>query len=434
MRRVHLPAFACTLFCVGSVLDLQNAVLLATIVFGLLLAIERRGSDERSGGRLVLAVVMVAVSLLSALLLDLDIDVLAGIARYVGVVVLILAVSLFRLPLQYVRLNKDAGSVSHVTRLPYITALAGTVAPLLNLATLALFGGLLARTGEAAPRIPAAVTRGVGAAILVAPTFAPAAIVLREFPQATWLATLPMAAPLFLILLLSGFVYGREYRVVVTGGQEATLPFYHVPVLIGLMATIMTALRWFGGADIVAAVAIAAATSVSIWYSWMRPAPAPLGRSLVLQIDAAWQKMRPEAAVFLSAGLLAHVLAAIPPDRFSALLSADGQWLHHPMFALLVVIVGMPLITVLGIHPIVPFVALVHVIPSQVFGFDAAQMYMLWIVAWVLSMLISPVSALNLTAATAFHVSPVTVGLRENAVYAFGFAAVALTLFASLIR
>lgn len=431
-RQGHIVAIASGLFLLGTILNIERLSVIATGFFALLLIIDWRVWSQRLSGRMALVVLMVAV--LVVYLKELPLTSFTGVSHYSGVIVLILGVSLFRVPLRFIRLdNPSLPRHGQYTSLRYITAISSLIAPLLNMATLALFSSISSRHSGNAPQVSAAVTRGVGAALLVAPTFAPTAIVLSEYPDVTWLATLPFAVPLFIALLLGDFIWNRGPAVNLSAPEGARLPFYHIPVLIGTMATVMLMFRWLG-LDIVSAVSLAALVSVGLWCAVVRPLGTHCTGILIQQIDLAWCSMRPEAVLFLAAGLLAHILSVLPESLPGLTVFDYSALLRQPMTALAIVILGMPLVTLLGIHPIIPFVALVHLIHPQVLGFNAAEMYVLWMVAWVLSMLISPVSALNITAAASFNVSPITVGIRQNFAYAAGFALVALGMFGALLK
>lgn len=431
-RQGHIVAISSGLFLAGTVLDIERLCVSATGLFAALLIMDWRVWSQRLSGRMALVVLMVAV--LIAYLQGLPLTIFAGVSHYTGVIVLIVGVSLFRVPLRFIRLeNPSLPRYGQSTSLRYITAISSLIAPLLNMATLALFSSISSRHVGNAPQVSAAVTRGVGAALLVAPTFAPTAIVLSEYPDVTWVGTLPFAMPLFIALLLGDFIWNRGPAVDLSAPEGATLPFYHIPILIGTMAIFMLVFRWLG-MEIVSSVSLAALVSVGLWCTVVRPLGAHCTGTLIQQIDLAWSSMRPEAVLFLAAGLLAHILAA-SPESLPVLTTLDySALLREPATALAIVILGMPLVTLFGIHPIIPFVALVHLIHPQVLGFNAAQMYVLWMVAWVISMLISPVSALNITAAASFNVSPITVGIRQNFAYAAGFALVALAMFGALLE
>lgn len=432
-KQGYRVAIAGGLFLAGTIFGIDLFSVLATGLLAILLIGDWRIWSQRLSGRMAIAVLM--ATLLIIYLTRLPLTVFAGVSHYSGVIVLIVGVSVFRVPLRFIRLDHPAlPRLGQRTSLRYITAVSSIIAPLLNMATLALFGSILSRQSGDAPRVSAAVTRGVGAALLVAPTFAPTAIVLSEYPDATWLGTLPVAVPLFVILLLGDFIWNRGPAVDLNAPEGATLPFYHIPLLIGMMAAAMVTFRWLAGLDILSSVTLAAGVSVGMWCICMRPFEGRCTDTLLSQIGSTWCSMRAEAMLFLAAGLLAHVLSTIPEALSGWAVFDISALLHQPMAALVIVILGMPLVTLLGIHPIIPFVALVHLIRPQVLGFTAAEMYVLWMVAWVLSMLISPVSALNITAAASFNVSPLTVGIRENAVYAAGFAMVALTMFGMLVN
>ncbi len=356
-----------------------------------------------------------------------------GLDRYVGVIVLVLCVSFLRLPLRHIRIGGGgarAGARSSPVAL--ITTASSAVSPLLNLGTIALLGGLLETEGRQAASVSGAVTRGVGAALLVSPTFAPSAIVLSELPGVSWLSTLPLAVPLFCCLLAMAWLCQSRQSVTWTAERADGLPGFHLLLVIALMAALLVALRAWADWSIVRSVSAAAIASVLLW-RWLFTGATRIAIRPRQHLSGFWPAIEAEAALFLASGALAGILAVDPgfqafAQRFVA--AAEGS----PFLLFATVLVGMPAVTAFGIHPIVPFVILVHLIDAATLGLASAQMYVLWVSAWVLSMMVSPVSAINISAATFFRVSPWALGLRENVPYAAFFAAIALAIFTFIGR
>jgi len=354
-----------------------------------------------------------------------------GFERYVGVVVLVLSISFLRIPLKYISLgapHRSQKTSRAGTPLAMITTVSSAISPLLNLGTIALFGGMLETQGRQAVTVSGAVTRGVGAALLISPTFAPTAIVLSEFPDVTWVSTLPLGIPLFLSTLLMAWSGQKGQSVAWITSEQRGRPSYHLGIVVVLMGSLLVVFRGIAHWSIVMSVSSAAIASVFLWaYLIAGRAPSAISINPQKQIATIWPSIEAEAALFIAAGILAATLSM--NEIFHDLVQSHVNTVASPLPLFLTILVGMPAITILGIHPIIPFVILVNLIDGSTLGLTTSAMYVLWVVSWVLSMMVSPVSALNISAAAFFHVSPWAIGLRENVPYAVVFCAISLALF-----
>ncbi len=428
LLRAWLPTSAVICFLVGATQPGDLGEKTAALLLVVRLALGGYGWIQKTSGRIAIVILMVSLLMQDSgnawsVIYD-------GIGRYVGVVVLVLSISFLRLPLEHIRLGgKSAPGVGRRdTPLAAITTASCAISPLLNLGTIALLGGLLEAKGRHAASVSSAVTRGVGAALLISPTFAPTAIVMREFPDVTWASTLPLAAPLFVASLTMAWLSQSGQSVMWVARGRAGLPTYHLGFVVALMALFLVLFRGLFHWPIVMSVSAAAILSVFAWaYLVPHEGGGVISVNLRKQVDAIWPSIQAEAALFIVAGILASTLSTSAVFRHLVQSYVDAAVTPLPLF--LTIIVGMPFITIFGIHPIVPFVVLVHLIDGATLGLTASEMYVLWVVSWVLSMMVSPVSALNVSAATFFHVSPWAVALRENIPHAIAFGAISLALF-----
>ncbi|HFD87108.1 MAG TPA: hypothetical protein ENJ35_05490 [Gammaproteobacteria bacterium] len=427
--RSWFPALAVVSYLIGTTLPESRGTKIAALMIVARLLISNYAWLRKTSGRIAVAILI--VSLFVGGSHGLLAIVYGGIERYVGVVILVLSISFLRLPLDQIRFDIGLFSKQGTRRgtgLPAITTASSAISPLLNLGTIALFGGLLETHGAQAEKVSSAVTRGVGAALLVSPTFAPTAIVLREFPDVTWASTLPIGLPLFVATLV--LAWSRRDTIVVSWVQNKKrgYPPFHLALIVVFMGLILVGCRVFAQWSIVTSVSIAAIGSVYLWtYVVARSAIPRLTVNPRKHIGNIWPAIEAEAALFVVAGILSSAIST------NSVLSASAQSVvgevTSPVVLYVIVLAGMPLITILGIHPIVPFVILVHLIDGAALGLTPPEMYVFWVVGWIQSMMVSPVSALNISASAFFHVSPWTIGIRENVPYAFAFGAISLALF-----
>jgi hypothetical protein len=90
--------------------------------------------------------------------------------------------------------------------------------------------------------------------------------------------------------------------------------------------------------------------------------------------------------------------------------------------------VGVPLVTTLGIHPMALFAILAPVLTPSLLGMSEPGVFQAWIVAVGLSMIVSPASILTVTTVLSFGVPADRLCLRGNGLYAAGVAVVATCL------
>jgi len=128
----------------------------------------------------------------------------------------------------------------------------------------------------------------------------------------------------------------------------------------------------------------------------------------------------PESALFLACGLVIGVMQlpelALPLRDAVALVLPGGAW------TVVAVLVLVPLVTQAGIHPMVPFAILAPVLADADLGISTAGLYAMWIVTFMLSMLLSPVSVLRMMTSTNFAVPSRLLGWRGNGGFAAAFA------------
>ena len=125
-----------------------------------------------------------------------------------------------------------------------------------------------------------------------------------------------------------------------------------------------------------------------------------------------WQAVIAESALFASSGVLAEVLKQ---PFWATELRHWFAFLNQPTWeAMAALILGVPILSIFGIHPIVPFSILVHSVTPEGLRVAPQVLYMTWVVIWILSLLVSPISALNLSASAAFGVSSWRLGFHAN--------------------
>ncbi|MHB8697711.1 MAG: hypothetical protein ACYC9J_06690 [Sulfuricaulis sp.] len=359
---------------------------------------------------------------------------LSKTGSYVGVVVLLFCVSFIKLPVKQMALettvNGLLGAVRRRHRIATVMLSSTLLAPLLNLGTVALLGTLLHNKSQPPVSVPRAVTRGIGAAMLWSPTFAPTALIMMQFPDVPWTHTLPLAIPLVIVALVMslpdrGEVDVKQDKEPKPPAAQATLA--RAVALVTLIAGAMLVSRAWIGMSISAAVSLGGILGVFLWYlifGW--ESPLDIHTALRDHTESTWRQMSAEAALFIASGLLASVLQE---PYWSNILSPLSAWFNtSSWFSWGAIMLGVPLLTVAGVHPVVPYTVLVHQVTAAGLGVGQTTLYMVWAVVWMLSLLLSPVSALNLSASVSFGVSPWRVGMVANWSYGLVFGVIAMVI------
>lgn len=419
-------------YLAGEIARFSAFTAIAAVLLMLALSMSVGSWITKRSGKLAIVVGGVSIGLL---LTQGDVaGALGKTGSYVGVVVLLLCVSLIKLPVREMSLETTVtgllGAVRRQYRITTVMLSSTLLAPLLNLGTVALLGSLLRNKSEPPVSVPRAVTRGVGAAMLWSPTFAPTALIMMQFPEVPWTHTLPLAVPLVIVALVMSLSDRGEVNV-----QSEALG--HLPaaratirkavVLVGLIAGAMVVARAWIGMSITSAVSLGGITGVLIWYQIFGWKLAQRKQAVLRDhTELTWRQMSAEASLFLASGLLASVLQE---PYWSQTLEPLSAWLNtSSWFSWGAIVLGVPLLTVAGIHPVVPYTILVHQVTAAGLGVEQTVLYMVWAVVWMLSLLLSPVSALNLSASISFGVSPWRVGVGANWSYGLLFGVTAMVI------
>jgi hypothetical protein len=147
------------------------------------------------------------------------------------------------------------------------------------------------------------------------------------------------------------------------------------------------------------------------------------------QLGEAWAHAGAETALFLACGL---VLGFMREPVIAESARTVFAFVPHGYPGLLVMLVGVPLVTTLGIHPMALFAILAPVLTLVLPGMSEPGVFQAWIVAVGLSMVVSPASILTVTTVLSFGVSADRLCLRGNGLYAAGLAVIATCLFSIL--
>lgn len=365
-------------------------------------------------GRFALAQVVGAAVLLAAAGRIDGPMVLAGM-RFASVASFLICMPLYARLFQAAGLDRALiGGLARVRpalRLPVL--LAGTVAGSMGLSfgTISMFGLALPKKSRPAAAV---LARGVVISMLLAPTTGSVAAVMTVFPDlnlATILsATVPLAAAAFLLACLLG---GGPLEV--QPRAESKMPVRPWPLVAAI--TLVAGMSW-AGMPLLAAIAWTAVVVTVLW--GLAGGRSGDTREVAELMSATANRLTPEIMLFIATGWLGTGILAVAP-------SMDGlaEGLHRLGPALPpAIMLGMTLFAALGIHPMVVFGILQPVVAHVGSGLPSLGEYTMWVIAFIMAMLVAPISVLTAFSAAASGLSPWQVSVRLQTGYALALAAV----------
>jgi hypothetical protein len=351
-------------------------------------------------------------------------DLASGAARLSNVVVLMLCISLLR-PI-FADRQLDAALAGLLARVapplrPGAVIATSCVASLgLSFGAVGVLGAALGRRATPAPIAATSAMRGLVLSMLLGPSTASVAAVMATYPQVSWVASLGIGVPLALIGGVLGAVLARPVAMAGIERDRAKLSLALGLVLIELAATLVA--HFVVGLSMTSAISLASAVlALACTIFWGRHDIGAAAERAEDQTRERWTLIMPEAALFLSCGLLIGLMQS--PDLAAAAVKIAATVLPSGMLGIAAVLLAVPVIAMAGIHPMVPFALLSPMVTQASLGISEVGLYALWIVAFMVAMLLSPVSVLTMVTTTNFGIPARSLGWRGNGLYAAAFAA-----------
>ena len=389
------------------------------------LAVGWRHWLTRPSGRVAVVVALGALGVAATLAPD-PTAVLAAAARMSSVVVLMLCVALMRPIFADRQLDAAlAATLSHVpaSLRPAAVVLASCGAALgLSFGAVCVAGATLSRRAGPEQGAACSAMRGLVLSMLVAPSTASVAAVMAMFPGVSWGTCLSIGAPLAAIGAVLAAVITRPLAMEPCAPRHANVALA-ICILAGeLGATVFAHLVLHMSMTL--AISIASSfTALTCALYWGRGNVSTALARADGELSARWTTIMPETALFLSCGLLVGVMQI--PELAATAKSLAILVLPGGMWGIAAILFVVPLITVAGIHPMVPFALLGPTVSAASLGITETGLYGMWIVTFMLSMLLSPISVLTMVTVTSFDIPGRLLGLRGNGLYAAALAAAA---------
>jgi hypothetical protein len=418
--------------CAGELSGQVGWDLAAMLLFVAGLAAGWRHWLNRASGRVALLVAGASLAIGWALAPDPAV-IVATAARMSSVIVLMLCVALLR-PI-FADRQLDAALAATLARFPAplrpaIVVFASCAGALgLSFGAVGVAGATLGRRAVPEQAAACASMRGLVLSMLLAPSTASVAAVMATFPDLSWATTLAIGAPLALIgAVLAGFM-AKPLIMEPIEHRRANVALAIGILLAEFAATLFAHLKL--GLSVTLAISLASSVvALSCMLFWgRRDPPATLVRADE-EIVERWTSIMPETALFLSCGMLVGVMQI--PEVAAIAKSIAMAALPGGIWGIAAILFAVPLITVAGIHPMVPFAMLAPTISATSLGITDTGLYAVWIVTFMLSMLLTPISVLTMVTVTSFGIPARGLGLRGNGLYAAALAAASTVAIAVL--
>lgn len=411
--RIAWDAAACALFVVG-------------------LALGTRHWLTRGSGRIALFVAAAALGVGTLMGAD-PLRIAASAASMSSTIVLMLCIALLR-PI-FVEHRLDTALASVLARAPaplrpaaiLIAAAASSLG--LSFGAVGVLGATLSRRADPAPAAAHATMRGLVLSMLIGPSTASVAAVMASFPGVSWGASLAIGAPLAGAGALIGAIMTRPIALAAGERETRTLR-----TALGVLAAEFVAALFAHlvlGLSMTLAISLAsAAVAFGCIALWQRHDPAAALERADKRMRETWRSIMPETALFLACGLLVGLMQT--PVIAEAAKHLAAATLPGGALGIGALLLAMPVASLFGIHPMVPFAVLSPVIPAALLGITDTGLYALWIVGFMLAMLVSPVSVLTMVTSVTFDLPGRALGVRGNGLFAAVLAAAATLLIAFL--
>lgn len=397
------------------------------------LALAGRTWLARGSGKFAIGLAGAAAVFTVALGID-PLAVIGGAARMSDVVILMLSIAMVRPIFAEWRLDDALAAllaqVRPALRRPMLLLAACLASLGLSFGAVGIFGASLGQRAIPEDIAPHATMRGLVLSMLLGPSTASVAAVMTLHPAVSWATALSLGVPLAVAGTVFGSLGGRS--LVVTSAADWRGAWIALAILATEFAIAIFA-HVILGFSMILAISLA---SVGVTIAWLLFSGRDDLRSALWQADAqmsrTWQLVMPEAALFLASGLVVGLMhSAVVAHAVNTIARST---LPSGMYGVAMILIAVPLITVAGIHPIVLFALLGPAATSVVLGVNEVGLYTMWVVVFMLSMLLSPVSVLTMVTVTNFGIPGRLLGLRGHGLYALALALTSAAAIAMLCR
>ncbi|MGP4073377.1 hypothetical protein ACTWQB_12580 [Piscibacillus sp. B03] len=269
-----------------------------------------------------------------------------------------------------------------------------------------------------------ALVRGFSLCFLWSPYFISIALILSYF-DVTWAQLFPYG----FVFALAGFILGlftmgkisEPIKIVENEGEvpigKAKRKLIELLMIIIGMTVITMTIEHFVDLSVLTIIPIMAIVVSTVW-SLFYQSPKAFGKELLDYTQGRLPKMGNELSLFIAAGVFGvAILDAGASEWIIYLIEVSG--INHLLILLPVLALVVNLLSFIGVHPIITNTALAITLSSSpLFAGDHLLLSIGLLSGWMITILVSPLSATNLMVGNLTNTNSVHVGMKMNWQYA----------------
>ena len=341
-----------------------------------------------------------------------------GAAAMIPAAVLLITTSLVRPA--FTSCGLDRYLAATITRVPAKLRSCGvdTFATVTGLAagfgSIAMLGSALGNRAAPSSAAANASMRGLSMSMLLGPSIASVAVIRTTLPPIPWVTSIVTALPLVAASLAFNAMLTPTIQVRADTKAGRRLPSHLLAVVmlagVPVLAIAGSSIGMLGATESITVACLVTGLALSYLHS-RRGTTAVLDR----HICEGWRRSQPEIALFIASGAITSLLR---DPTIATLLQPVAALVPNGPLGVVWLVVIVPALCVVGLHPMPLFAMLAPLVPAQHLGLNGVGLYQIWIVTVGIGLLLSPASILNSVTSSAFGLEPSQVGMRRNLVYA----------------
>ncbi|MDV2582802.1 hypothetical protein [Alkalibacillus haloalkaliphilus] len=284
-----------------------------------------------------------------------------------------------------------------------------------------------------------ALGRGFAMAFMWSPYFISVALIISYF-DVEWVQIFPLGIVMAVIGIVLGSFFESKHDAVISTGEEmesnisidqAKKKLLELLVIIIVMTAAIMVIEYFVDLSVLTIIPLIA-IFLSIGWGLVYQSPKELGRSFFNFTQERLPAMGNELSLFIAAGAFgAAILSAGASDWIIYFIDVFG--ISHILVLIPVLLIVVNLLSFVGVHPIITMTALAITLSSSpIFIDDHFLLSFGLLSAWMVSVISSPFSGLNLLMSGLAQSNPIAIGPKSNLPFALTLWGIAYVIMVGL--
>ncbi|GAA0449645.1 hypothetical protein [Alkalibacillus silvisoli] len=271
-----------------------------------------------------------------------------------------------------------------------------------------------------------ALGRGFAMAFMWSPYFISVALIISYF-NVEWIQLFPIGISMAIVGILLGALFERKHSEVIplqdqskessVSIQQAQKKLFELLVIIIVMTTVIMVIEYFLDLSVLTIIPLIAII-LSIGWGLIYQSPRGLARSFYNFTQERLPAMGNELSLFIAAGAFgAAILTAGASDWIIYFIDLFG--ISHVLVLIPILLVVVNALSFVGVHPIITMTALsITLSTSPLFIDDHLLLSFGLLASWMVSVISSPFSGLNLLMSGLAQSNPIAIGPKSNLAFA----------------